>query len=174
MALLLMFTTTSETILTIIYGREHVYLAPILNIGTVFIVFKFMNLSIGYTLTSANRQKQRAWAVLVGLIVTIVLVIVLVPSMGVTGAILALVISEVSLTFVLSLFVRDLFIWKNVALILVLTLFVAAISMFLTSVLFQIFNSSLQIVKGVVVSIVYSIMLVSVWSVLYSRVKGLS
>lgn len=101
----------SEPLMGGIYGSDFADLYPLLQAGTLYLVLKFAVSIFAMTLTSTGRQLDRARSVLIGLGSTVILVFVLVPPLGVTGAVIALVASELTLAACLSFFLRERIAW---------------------------------------------------------------
>jgi O-antigen/teichoic acid export membrane protein len=167
----LILIAVSEAIITRLYGEQYLYLAKLLHIGAAFIVFKFISLSLGYSLTSANRQKHRAIAVLLGLVATVISVVVLVPSMGVAGAVWALVLSEIFLTVILGVFAYDLLVWKHIGFIFSFGLLASVISLLINNAFALIFSFPSQLVEGIVVTVLYLAFFFPVLMILYLKNK---
>lgn len=92
-----------------IYGPEFQSLYPLLQLGSVYLVVRFLNSILEALLTSCGRQVVRARALIFGFIATVVLVFGLVPFWGVFGAVLAMLLSECVLLCCLTLAMRDFF-----------------------------------------------------------------
>jgi O-antigen/teichoic acid export membrane protein len=86
--------SVSRPLMGWIYGEELEPLYPFLQVGTLYLVFQFTSHALGLALTSADRQGARAKATLIALATAVVLIAILTPLLGVLGAVLALVLSE--------------------------------------------------------------------------------
>lgn len=161
----------SREILSILYGKEYVYLSPLLQTGALFIVFKFANINIGFALTSAGRQNARAWAVFAGLIVTITLVLVLVPRFGAYGAILALVCSEITLGLTTILLGRDLFCWKYLILLIVSLVIVAVLNFLARRWLLSAVSPYDWLVVSAIIASLSVMVILPLWFLLYKYVQ---
>ena len=81
-------------IMQTIYGDAFADLYPFLQVGAVYLVFKFAISVLAMVLTSSGRQGDRARGILIGLFFTVVFVLLLVPRFGISGAVAALILSE--------------------------------------------------------------------------------
>ncbi|MCP5045428.1 MAG: oligosaccharide flippase family protein [bacterium] len=95
-----------------IYGDAFAGFSPLLQAGSVYLVFKLTVSIVGMVLTAVGRQADRARAMVIGLVATVVLVLALVPSFGIGGAIGAMVGSELVLMSVLSFYLRKMLEWS--------------------------------------------------------------
>lgn len=90
-------TAVSKILLRLVYGEGFEELSNLLVLGSLYLLFNFVNSGVSVPLVSAGRQAIRAKAMLIGIFVKVGLVFFLVPSLGVAGALLALVLAEVAL-----------------------------------------------------------------------------
>ena len=84
-------------VIQLIYGESFLDLYPTLQWGAVYLVIKFGVSVLAMVLTSSARQGDRARGVVIGLISTVFLVFALVPSFGIKGAVVAMILSELVL-----------------------------------------------------------------------------
>jgi O-antigen/teichoic acid export membrane protein len=100
--------SSARQILHYAYGSDLIELFPYLQPGTTYLVFQFLNGSLGMALTSAGRQGARAKATALGCVARILFTFALAPSFEIMGAIAALILSECVLTIALGRRARDL------------------------------------------------------------------
>lgn len=98
-----------EPILALAYGAEFESLTGAFVVATGYVLLRFLTASLGMALTAAGLQSTRAFCIFLGLLATIVLILLWVPSRGVTGAVFALVGSE----FVLVLCLAVAGLWRS-------------------------------------------------------------
>ncbi len=84
-------------VITLAYGDAFAHLVPLFATATTYVLLRFLSAALGMVLTAADRQGTRATCILLGLVATVVLIVLWVPSRGVEGAIDALVASELTL-----------------------------------------------------------------------------
>jgi len=96
-----------------IYGEAFADLSPMLQMGSVYLVFSLTVAVLGVILTAVGRQGDRARSMLIGLAVTVVLVLTLVPAFGILGAVAAMAGSEFVFAGCLALYVGRTIEWKK-------------------------------------------------------------
>lgn len=94
-------------LIKLVYGAEFQGLYPLLQLGSVYLVIRFLNSVLESLLTACGRQSQRARALGIGFLATTVFVFGFVPLFGIWGAVLALVLSESVLLLCLGFFMQD-------------------------------------------------------------------
>jgi O-antigen/teichoic acid export membrane protein len=113
----------SKPIMHFIYGEQLESLYPYLQLGTLYFVFQFASRAMGAALTASGRQNARARAIVIAIVSSIVLFVTLTPLLGVLGAVLALIMAELTLVAAEFVWVRDLLdvrdLVRNVAAVLV-------------------------------------------------------
>ena len=89
-------------VIQIIYGADFAPLASLLQFGALYMLLKFPVSAAAILLTACGRQGDRARSVIYGLIATVVFVLGFVPLLGLWGAVLAMLLSELAtLSFML-------------------------------------------------------------------------
>jgi O-antigen/teichoic acid export membrane protein len=91
----------AEPVLRVLYGAEFVGATGVFRIATLYLPLAAVSAVSGLLLTAAGRQRERAKAVLAGLVATVVLCLALVGWLGSLGAVLQFVLSQLVLTVVL-------------------------------------------------------------------------
>lgn len=103
----------AQFMMSALYGDAFANLYPLLQAGSVLLIFKFAVSVLAIALTSCGRQADRARAMLIGLAATIVFVATTVPLFGIAGAVGSMVASEFVLTICLGIFLRKHIQWKR-------------------------------------------------------------
>lgn len=85
----------AEDIIGLLYGHEYASSAVILKVLCWYLFLKFLNIVIGTTLMSINRQKRRLLCQGSAAALNIVLNIILIPSYGMMGAAAATLLTEI-------------------------------------------------------------------------------
>jgi O-antigen/teichoic acid export membrane protein len=98
----------SHLVMRLVYGEELESLHPLLQLGTLYLVFQFTSAPLGMALTAAGRQGARARAIVIALAATVPMILVLTPLLGVLGAVIALVASQLVLAVASAVPLRDL------------------------------------------------------------------
>lgn len=101
----------AKSMIVAIYGDAFSDLAPLLQAGSVYLVFKLTVSILAMMLTATGRQGARARSMLVGLAATVVLVLSLVPLFGIGGAVAAMIGSEFILAGCLSFCLSETLTW---------------------------------------------------------------
>jgi O-antigen/teichoic acid export membrane protein len=84
----------AEPIIQLFYGTDFLPAVPALRILAFYVPFIFLNSILGVMLASTNRQRLRLYCYLTSTIVRILLGIILVTNLSLTGAAIAIVVSE--------------------------------------------------------------------------------
>jgi O-antigen/teichoic acid export membrane protein len=103
----------AQFMMSALYGDAFANLYPLLQAGSVLLIFKFAVSVLSIALTSCGRQADRARAMLIGLAATIVFVATTVPLFGIAGAVGSMVASEFVLAICLGIFLRKHIQWKR-------------------------------------------------------------
>ncbi|MBB83432.1 MAG: hypothetical protein CL931_06440 [Deltaproteobacteria bacterium] len=99
----------ADYLIQIVYGQDFASLSSLLQFGAIFMLLKFPVSASSILLTSSGRQSDRARSVIIGLFATVVFVLGLVPLLGLWGAVLAMVLSELATLICMLYHLRDHF-----------------------------------------------------------------
>lgn len=77
-----------------VYGSAFAGLAPLLRLGAWYLFLKYLSETLSTLLVAAGRQVVSAWSRVIGAGISWVLIAVLSPRLGVLGAVLSLLLSE--------------------------------------------------------------------------------
>jgi O-antigen/teichoic acid export membrane protein len=103
----------AQFMMSTLYGDAFTDLYPLLQAGSVLLIFKFAVSVLSIALTSCGRQADRARAMLIGVTATVVFVATTVPLFGIAGAVGSMVTSEFVLAICLGIFLRKHIQWKR-------------------------------------------------------------
>ncbi len=103
----------ASPLIVAIYGDAFGAYSPLLQGGSIYLAFKLPVSILGAVLTAVGRQGDRARGMLIGLAMTILLVLGLVPAFGLEGAVGAMIGSELVLMIVLAWFLRGMLQWTR-------------------------------------------------------------
>lgn len=98
-AVSLVITILSRFIMRVVYGTDYVEAAGALSISIWYTTFSTLGVARGNWLVCEGKNKYAKWFVLFGALVNIVLNIVLIPIMGIEGAAIATLITQIVVCF---------------------------------------------------------------------------
>ncbi len=90
----------SYNIITLLFGIEYAASSNVLKIMAVVLMIRFFSSQYGTILTISNRQKLRAGAVSVALVINALSNIILIPHYGLEGAAISLLITVLFILFI--------------------------------------------------------------------------
>ena len=93
-------TVLSSFVMKIVYGAEYITAAGALSIAIWYTTFSTLGVARGNWLVCENKNQYAKWFVLFGAVLNIVLNYLLIPVMGIEGAALATLITQIVVCFV--------------------------------------------------------------------------
>ena len=116
---LLLFIESKE-IINLLFGSDYASAHIVLKILSIAIIFKYIAYISGITLTSINKQKTRTKYQGITTVINIGLNIVLIPYIGIIGAAISTVVTEMFLAgFYFYTTSKNFYFYKNIKLILI-------------------------------------------------------
>ena len=94
----------SEKIILLLFGESYIYSIYLVKILAFAQIFSFMAWLLGFALSSINKQKLFMIATGIGLIINITLNLLFIPSIGAYGAAFSILITHISVFFLLLYF----------------------------------------------------------------------
>lgn len=110
----------SHQIIYLLYGEKFIEASKVLAISVWASLFVFVGVGSGKFLLAENLQKFSFWRTFYGMIVNIILNFILIPSHGIQGAAIAMLISQATATYLFDMFNREtkkIFFMKTYAII---------------------------------------------------------
>jgi len=152
------FLFGADQIINLIYGKEYLPAAVVMQIMGIIIIIRFFTYSSAESITAINRQKIRATIEGITAVLNIVLNLFLIPRYGFTGSAVATLVSELVLGVLFYIYIEKYF--KQGMFIGLKYLFPALLSGILMSVIFFELSGRINIVFNSIVStIVYLVAL---------------
>lgn len=99
-AVSVVISALSPFVMRIVYGAEYITAAGALSIAIWYTTFSTLGVARGNWLVCENKNQYAKWFVLFGAIVNVILNFVLIPIMGIEGAALATLITQIVVCFV--------------------------------------------------------------------------
>lgn len=126
----------SFTIVNLLYSIEFVEIIQYVEFLMLIVFLRYLNIVPGIILTSYNRQRVRAMAVVISIVVSIFLNLILVPKWGLEGAFISSSVSHCVLVFIYLINANKLIGFFNKNLIFKVLIFVS-LSMIIINLLFD-------------------------------------
>lgn len=99
-AVSIVITLLSSFVMKIVYGAEYITAAGALSIAIWYTTFSTLGVARGNWLVCEDKNQYAKWFVLFGAVVNVVLNYLLIPVMGIEGAALATLITQIVVCFV--------------------------------------------------------------------------
>lgn len=103
----LFITIFSKYLILIIYGKEYIAAASVLRILIWYVPFSQLGVARGIWIVSENKNKYSKKYMIWGVIINISLNYILIPYIGIVGATIATIITELFTCFITPLFYKD-------------------------------------------------------------------
>ncbi|MDD6808029.1 MAG: flippase [Oscillospiraceae bacterium] len=96
----LVISVLSPFIMKVVYGEKYVLASGALSIAIWYTTFSTLGVARGNWLVCENKNKYAKWFVFFGAVVNIILNLILIPIMGIEGAAVATLITQIVVCFV--------------------------------------------------------------------------
>lgn len=103
----LFITIFSKIIIIILYGEKYLASTTTLSIAVWGVIFSFAGVVREIWLVNEGKQKYSKWFALIGAVVNIVLNFMMIPTLGITGAAIATLITQLTVGLISNLFFKD-------------------------------------------------------------------
>lgn len=107
MAVSIVISLLSKVIMNVAYGQQYIAAAATLAIAIWYTTFSTLGIARGTWLVCEDKNKYAKWFVLLGAVVNVVLNYILIPVMGIDGAAVATLVTQIAVSIIAPMMFKE-------------------------------------------------------------------